>query len=321
MTDLIWAGGPVTVAGRPGYEGANIRTWVGFKHFYYLVENAVLGWFSAQGWLAGQLYHQYGLGLEIVDCSALLPAVLDTDDLVTAEIAPVRPGRFSVRLTVSREGATVTVLRGKVTVALVREKDTPGVLPEPAGLASLIVPDSAAAGAGGPDGAGGRKDIQLAAGKEAEEEVRNELVPRGSGTFLWSWRAPYFYCHFSDRVQYSGYVRALEEVVDRFLADRGLAVGALLTERGWIPVVSRVRVTLLADAHMEEIIHTTFTVTDVIKGTMFDGRMDCWVRRGRELVRVATATILHGYALSRGDGAGQLAELDDATIAALREAS
>lgn len=314
MTELSWEGGPIVSAGRPGYEGANIRTWVGFKHFLYLVENAVLGWFSEQGCPAGQLYHRYGLGLEIVDCSALLPAVLDVDDLVTAEIQPVRPGRFAVRLAVSRGGSNVTVLRGKVTVALVREKDAPGPLPEPAGLAPLIVPDSVAAGAGGQAGAG---DRQVPPG----HEVRNELAVPGSGTFLWSWRAPYFYCHFSDRVQHSGYVRALEEVVDRFLADRGLSVAAMLTERGWIPVVSRVRVTLLADAHMEEVIHTTFTVTDVMKSTMFDGRMDCYVLRGRHLVHVATASILHGYALSRGDRAGQLAELDEATVAALRGAS
>lgn len=313
MTEPGLVGKPVAIAGRPAYEGANIRTWVGFKHFLYLVEDAVLGWFREHGWPAGQLYHAYGLGLEVVDCSALLPAVLDVDDVVMAEIEPVRAGRFSVSLKVDRAGTPVTVLRGKVTVALVREKDTdaPGRRPEPAELASLIVPDSAAAGAGE------RADLQLPGG----HSVRDVLAPDGSGTFLWSWRVPYFYCHFSDRVQHSGYVRALEEVVDRALADRGMSVAAMLTGRGWIPVVSRVRVTLLADAHMEEVVHTTFTVTDVLKGTTFDGRMDCYVPRGHQLVHVATARILHGYALSRGKQAGQLAELDDASIMMLKGAS
>jgi hypothetical protein len=45
--------------------------------------------------------------------------------------------------------------------------------------------------------------------------------------------------------------------------------------------------------------------------------MDCFVHRGAELVHVATARILHGYAVSRGEGAGRLAEFDDSTIAAL----
>jgi hypothetical protein len=147
--------------------------------------------------------------------------------------------------------------------------------------------------------------------------VAATLAPAGSAAHLWSWRAPYFYCHFSDRVQHSGFVRALEDVVDRFLAARGLSVGTLLAERAWIPVVSRARVQLVEAAHMEETIHTTFVVTDILRGVMFDGRMDCHVRRGDRLVHVATAQILHGYAISRGPDAGSLATLDDAVVAAL----
>ena len=51
---------------RPRYEGANIRTWIGFKHFMYLVEEAVLHWFRERGLGPQRLYHEYGLGLEIV---------------------------------------------------------------------------------------------------------------------------------------------------------------------------------------------------------------------------------------------------------------
>ncbi len=33
----------VTVhTGRPGFEGANIHTWIGFKHFMYQLEEATL---------------------------------------------------------------------------------------------------------------------------------------------------------------------------------------------------------------------------------------------------------------------------------------
>ncbi|MDF2711067.1 MAG: hypothetical protein K0R62_6719 [Nonomuraea muscovyensis] len=267
---------------RPRYEGANIRTWIGFKHFMYIVEEAVLDWLREHTPGARRLYHEHGLGVEIVDCSVLLPSVMEVDDEVRARVTPAGPGRFAVQLHVDR-----LVLRGKVTVALVPEADSPARLPYSGDLPIANL-----------DGAG----------------ERVERLPDG---FAWSWRAPYFYCHFSDRVQHSGYVRALEEVVDRFLVDRGISVGRLLAERGWIPVVSRARVTMLGAAHMEEEIHTTFTVEEILRGSVFDGRMDCFVRRGEEVVRVATAKILHGYALSRGPRAGQIAELDDAVIAAL----
>ena len=41
MTMTISSGATVVHA-YPAYEGANIRTWIGFKHFMYLVEQAVL---------------------------------------------------------------------------------------------------------------------------------------------------------------------------------------------------------------------------------------------------------------------------------------
>jgi acyl-CoA thioesterase FadM len=271
----------VAVAGRPRFEGANIRTWIGFKHFLYLVEEAVLQWFREQGLAPGRLYHELGLGLELVDSSAVLPALLEIDDEVVAEVTETQPGRFTVRLRVD----DATVLRGKVRVALVQEADAAAAVPPE--LAPLVAPRAV---------------------------TTAESMPR---SFRWSWRARYFHCHFSNRVQHSAYVRALEEVVDRFLAARGLPIPRLLDERGWIPVVSRVRVQLLADAHMDEVVHTTFAVTDVLKRSAYDGRMDCWVERDGGFVRTATATILHGYAASRGEHAGRLLELDDATLAAL----
>jgi acyl-CoA thioesterase FadM len=147
------------------------------------------------------------------------------------------------------------------------------------------------------------------------------LLISNSRDFLWSWRVPYYYCRFSDRVQLSGFVRALEEVVDRFLADRGISVGRMLNERSWIPVVSRTRIQLIAPARMEETVHTVFRVEDVLRGIMFDARMDCFVRRDNELVHVATASILHGYAITAGEHTGGLAELDSSTVAVLTGAN
>jgi acyl-CoA thioesterase FadM len=293
---------------RPRYEGGNIRTWIGFKHFYYLVEEAVLEWFRDRGTGARTLFHEYGLGVEVVDCSMQLPAVLEVDDDVRAEVAAGPDGRLSVRLTVRRNGREVVVLRGRVTVALVRERDAVEHRPAPDALRGLEVADLAdASTVGTPD------NRAVPAGRSAADV----LAPEGSPAFLWSWRAPYFYCHFSDRVQHSGYVRALEEVVDRFLADRGLSVARMLADRQWIPVVSRSRVRMVAAAHMEETVHTVLTVEDVLRRSMYQARVDFYVQRDDRLVQVATAGILHGYAISRGPRAGQLAELDDQVIAML----
>ena len=272
---------------RPRCEGSNIRTWIGFKHFMYLAEEAVVQWFRDHGAGPQALYHVHGLGLELVDSSLQLPSVLEVDDLVTAEVTPLAPGRFGVRL---RAGGTV-VGRGKVSVVLVREADPLGSAPLPGPMAELVV-----------------DRVGLPAADEPDVD---------DAEFEWSWCARYFYCHYSDRVQHSAYVRALEETVDRFLAQRGISVGRLLADRGWIPVVSRVSVRVLADAHMEEVVHTTFTVSDVLKRIGYDGVMNCYVCRGGTRVRTATARILHGYAMTRGDRAGQLAEFDDEVMAAL----
>lgn len=290
-----------TFRGRPRYDGANIRTWVGFRQFMALAEEAVLAWFRERGLGPQRLYHEHGLGLTVVDSSALLPAVLQVDDEVTGEVVMSAPGRFAVTLSVIRGSERTKVLRGKVTVALVVEPESPvaadgrlAQLPE----ALLAVLDTVVC-------------PHIATPPTAQD------VARPSDALSWTWRARYPTCHFSDRVQHGAYVRALEEVVDRFLADRGLAVGDVLRSRGWIPVVSRARVRLVADAHMEEDVHTTFGAVDVLGDVSWEGRMDCHVRRGATLVPVAMATVLHGYAHSRGPDAGRLARLDADVLRAL----
>ncbi|MEV4200745.1 acyl-CoA thioesterase [Micromonospora globbae] len=293
----------VTLSARPGFEGANIRTWIGFKHFAYLVEQGVLQWFRERGYGPGRLYHEHGVGLSVRDCSLLLPAVLDVDDEVTVTVTPGAGGRFAVRLGVRRGddpgSGEVTACRSRVRVALVREPEAPGSAPVPSELAGLVEEP-------------GGGEVGVPAGDAPEETLR----AAGAG-FVWPWRVPYFYCQYSERMQHSGYVRVLEEVVDRYLADRGVSVGRMLRERGWIPVVSRARIEVRGDARLEEPMWVTFTVTDLLKDVTYDARMDCHVVRDGRLVRVATATILHGYAVSRGTEAGRLATLDPDTAAAI----
>jgi acyl-CoA thioesterase FadM len=282
-----------TVVLRPRAEGANIRTWVGFKHFMYLVEEAVLAWFRERGMGPSALYREHGIELSVVDMSVRLPAVLDWDDEVEAEVSG-GPVRFTVRLTARRDGAP-TVLRGRVTVALIA----------PAGPALL------------PDALRGNVVNDLTdPGVDRLPDPDTPLSFQDSG-FTWAWRVPYYYCQFSRRVALSGYVRALEEVVDQFLTGRGLSVRTTLAERGWIPVVSRARVSLHADTGMEDTVHTVFRITDVLKGTAFDARMDCYVVRSSGPVHTASARILHGYAIAGGPDAGSLAQLDEPTLRAL----
>ena len=305
--------GPTVLAGTPSYEGANIRTWIGFKHFMYLVEAGILKHFRDNGFGARELYRRHGIGLEIVDSSVQLPHVLEVDDELEVVIEPAarqKPGHgaaFTARILVRHGDERPIALKGKVRVALITEKDAPGSEPVPSAVAPHVLPEVAALA----DATGDPLSIPDGA------DVADVLTPPGSGSYLWSWRAPYFYCHYSDRVQHSAYVRTMEEVVDRFLHDRGLGVGKLLDERGWIPVVSRARVRLLADAHMEETVHTVFTVQDFLKDISYTATFDCYVRRGDQLVHTATGTIMHGYAISRGPQAGTVAVLDEDTKNAL----
>jgi acyl-CoA thioesterase FadM len=276
---------------RPRYHSANIRTWIGFKQFMNLAEEAVVGWFRDQGVGPATLFHRYGLGLTVVDSSVQLPAVLEVDDDVVAEVAESGAGLFAVRLATERDGELVRVMRGRITVALVRERHATGADEPPAGLAPPVV-----------DGIG------------PFAPSPSSRTPRHT----WTWTVRYPHCHFSDRVAHSAYVAALEEMVDRALAAWGVGVPRMLADRSWIPVVSRARVQLLADAYMDDEIETTFAVDDIVGGRAFDATMRC-VAHGPSGTRpVAEAHILHGYAVTAGPLTGTLAELDSATVAALR---
>ncbi|NHC16218.1 thioesterase [Motilibacter sp. E257] len=265
----------------------------------FLAEDAVLSAFRQAGLGPQRLFEEHGIGLEVVDTSTRLVGTLHVDDAVTGTVTPVANRHanglsFAVHLSAEREGGPVPVLNGRLTVAPVTEKEGRGA-PPPAELAAHLVPETTSA-----------------------PGVAEPAAWAAPGGFEWQWNIPYYACHYYTRLQSNAYVRLLEETVDRYLEWAGLPITGLLATRDWIPVVSRARVQMIADAFMGETLHVTFTVDDVLKDTLFTGRMDCYVVRDGQRIHTATATIMHGYVMARGDNAfDEIITLDADTQAQL----
>jgi acyl-CoA thioesterase FadM len=287
---------------RPRFEGCNVGTWIGFKHVMYLVEEAVLQFLRDQGLPPGNTLDLHGLGTEIVDSRLRLTSAIRVDDVVRIGIRPAtKEGdpELGLAVTLTRRDAEreVKLASGRVHVSF-RDTgdDLGGRQPAPPAIARFVVPEirrrGPAEGAGAPAGALGPIGGD---GGDEERAVRERLCPEGSNTFLWTWRIPYFYCHYTERLQHSGYVRIMEEAVDRFLADRGISIGTFLRERRWIPVVTMAHVELLAEARIEDTLYTVYTVEEITKDVTYTARMDCYVVRGGALVQTATGRITHAY--------------------------
>ncbi|MEU9481779.1 hypothetical protein [Streptomyces sp. NPDC048191] len=311
---------PTTVQVRPRYEGSNICTWIGFKHVNYLVEEAVLDHFRQSGVPARELYERHGLCAEFVHLDTRITSAFHMDDLVDAEVRPARRGEagelcFDVSLTVERDGKPVKSAGSRVHVLLRTDQrggsaePAPGELrpftaeairrPAPTDLPVPVV-----------------TPLALGRGGSGGDPVLAELT-RGTNSFAWRWRIPYPYCHFTERLQMSGYLRQMEEVVDLFLADRGVSIKTLLDDQNWIPVVPRSTITLLDEALMEEDLYTVFTVEEVYKGVTYTARMDCYVLREGRLVRTAEGRITHGYAVIKNRRDWNLVDFDERMLAAL----
>jgi len=153
---------------------------------------------------------------------------------------------------------------------------------------------------------------------EMDSRVAEIVDAAGGNAVVWKWRIPYFYCHYSERLQHSGYLRLMEEVVDIFLARRGISIRDMLAGQRWIPVVPNARMQILEPAYMEETVYTVFTVTDIFKDLLYTARVDCFVQRDDDLVQTATGRITHGYAevVDRRDW--RHVPFDEKTMAALR---
>ncbi|GGQ06431.1 hypothetical protein [Streptosporangium pseudovulgare] len=289
-----------TVTLRPRYEGNNINTWIGFKHVNYLVEEAVLEHFRAAGLPSRLLFEEYGLGLEITEIDTRILNAFHLDDVAVATITPSGDG-LAFKLVVAKEGGTGKDVTSKVKVTLRRETYVSPEDTVPAELAPFAV-----------DRIGG-----TGTGPAAGDDVLAGLT-EGRNAYGWKWRIPYPYCHNNERLQMSGYLRLMEEVVDRFLADRGISIKTLLDERRWIPVVPRSGIVQLDEAWMEEDLYIVYTVEEIFKDVTYTSRMDTYVVRDGELVRTATGTITHGYAVFHDRRDWSLVNFDERVLAALR---
>jgi acyl-CoA thioesterase FadM len=320
LTDRETVERPTMSTLRPRFEGSNICTWIGFKHVNYLVEEAVLDHFR-QVWAGPRtLFEEYGVGLDVTDIDTRILHALHSDDEVTATVSAGKPvlGKLSLKVVieVARPGGVVKAVSSKVSVVLRRDDRHPSVPPSPlpAGLAEFAV-----------DQIGTGELVTLPAGPlgrpagrgSVSQDVPAELRKGDGPAIAWSWRIPYFYCHHTVRLQMSGLLRQMEEVVDLFLQERGVSIRTLLDEQDWIPVVPHSRISMIGEALMEEELITVFEVESVFKDATYTARMDCYAVRAEGLVKVATGVITHGYALIDGRTAWALVAFDERMMAAV----
>ncbi|WP_216207129.1 acyl-CoA thioesterase family protein [Amycolatopsis aidingensis] len=307
--------GETTTSVRPGYEGLNINSWIGFKHINYLVEEAVLEHFRVAGISAHTLFEDYGLCVELVAIDTRISTAMHTDDLARAV---VRTGSgtdageisFTVTLFVRRGTELKKAAMSSVQVTLRRDGIFEAADEIPDGL-SPFVTNRVERRASGPDPC-------AVAGKVADAESVLAKLNCGTNAFAWRRRVPYFYCHFSERLQLSGYLRQLEEAVDLFLADRGVSIKRLLDEQRWIPLVTHSSMSMLTEVVMEEELYTVFTVEDIFKSFHYTARMDTYVLRNGEPHRTATGRITHAYGEILNRGAIKIVQFDRRLLAALR---
>ncbi|MFF0150270.1 thioesterase [Micromonospora sp. NPDC005203] len=286
---------------RPRYEGSNICSWIGFKHVNYLVEEAVLDYFRQSGLPSRKLYEQHALGLDLVVLNTRIAHAFHLDDLARATVTfkDVSGGEMvlAVTIEVDRESGPVRAVTSTVRVQLRVAAGSGPAGPPPSAISDLVT-DHITRDAGPVDA---RRALPLTVA---------ELAAEGNAV-VWRSRIPYFYCHFTERLQMSGYLRLMEEAVDVFLAERGASIKTLLDEQNWIPVVPHSNVTILDEALMEETIYTLFTVEQVFKRATYTARLDWFVERDGRLVRTATGQITHGYAVILDRSDWTLVDFDD----------
>lgn len=313
-----------TVSLTPGYEGANIGTYIGFKHVNYLVEKAVIEHFRRQGLPVGGLYESYGLGFDLIDLEARLRGGVFVDDEATLEVRPVTGDddtafRFKVAISVLRDGAPKKIVTASAAAVLRRDEDDrrlPGRVPAPAVLDRFTV---AAIGAPEPgDAVPATGGEPLPSGGSTDRDPVLDQLLAGRNGYGWKFRIPYPYVHFFSRMHMSSYLRQMEEAKHRFVDARGISIGSQLAERNWIPAVTHSRIEILGEALLEEELYTVYTVESIFKSLLYTARMDCYVVREGRLLQVATGVITHGYGVVEDGNQARVVSWDDRIDRALK---
>ncbi|MFC0602051.1 hypothetical protein [Streptomyces palmae] len=288
---------------RPRYEGSNICSWIGFKHVNYMVEEAVLVHFKQAGLPARALYEEHGLGLDFVGMDTRILHAFHIDDEAEAEVEPVSKGgedalTFKVTIRVDRDGHTLKAVTSKVRLALRVDTYLEPAAEVPAELAPYAVQrlgaDLPEVADPAPESSARAAEVLAAGGDEAAVLA---ALTEGRNAYAWKWNITYPYCHFTERLQLSGYLRLMEEAKDRFVLDRGISIKTLLDERKWIPVVPHSAVRIVDEALMEEDLYTVYTVEEVFKDLTYTSRMDNYVIRDGRFHLVQSGRIVHGYAV------------------------
>jgi acyl-CoA thioesterase FadM len=312
MTEDLRNSPPTIVSRRASFEGSNIRTWIGFKHLMYLMEEGVLEHFRKLNLRPSRLYNEYGLCFEVVYSGARIHRALHLDDVAIIEITPDKDSEnrvlaFHVRMFAEQVHERSKILSGEVKALLRREPspasghDVPDIL-RPYVVDEIYTPSL---------GPASRVASSLLAAHR-----HDQLVPERANGLVWKREIPYFYCHFNERLQHSGYLRLLEEAVAIFLARCGMSIGTNLRERGWIPFVSHAELAIVREAFMEETIYAAFTVDHIYKNLTYVSRIDFYVSRAGILLHTATGSITHGYGLSNKDL--EMVTMDEGALTALR---
>ena len=311
-----------TVTLSPGYEGANIGTYIGFKHVNYLVEKAVIEHFRTSGMPVGRLYEQYGLGFDVIGLESRLRGGLFVDDQAECAVTPVTDAdaafAFKVSLTVRRDGEPKKIVTSSVRAVLRRDEDDrrlPGRLPVPAALAPYVVERIGGADPG--ERVPAADSAALPSGGTSDRDPVLDHLLAGRNAYGWKFRIPYPYVHFFSRMHMSSYLRQMEEAKHRFVDARGISIGQQLAERNWIPAVTHSRLDILDEALLEEDLYTVYTVESIFKTLLYTARMDCHVVRDGRLVTVATGTITHGYGVVENGNQARVVEFDETVLRAL----
>jgi len=308
----------VTILNRyPSFEGANIATGLGFKHIMYLAEDGVVHYFRERGCGPQMLYENHGLGLEIVHADARLLTGINLDDLVRIEVRRITvPGdfelTFAVQLFVTRAGREVKAISGAWKVLFRQEEPVSSIAPPPSTLAQFVIAKI---------DRGASAQLSLTQSREPVDLDKKSNIRRfrfqERNSFLWKRRIPYYYCHYNRRLQHSGYLRLLEEVVALFLENRGLSIRTMFDTKGWIPIVTKTQLDILNEAYVEENIYLVFTLESIFKTFTYTARVDFYVPRGTELLLVGTGKITHGYLKIKSRRDWELVRFDEQTLAAL----